>query len=94
MLIPSSGRCIGMGRYREDPLSFEKDAWQFVPVEHGAWCEAKRRYDQLAKALDSVPADHRFGSAFDAICVRLDRLMDDVVETEQMARAAFRAVAA
>ena len=74
--------------------TFELDAWQLVPAEHGAWREAKRRYDQLAKALDSVPADHRFGSAFDAICVRVDRLMDDVAETERVARAAFRVVAA
>ena len=74
--------------------TFELDAWQLVPTEHAAWLAAKKRHAGLAKALDSVPTDHRIGAVFDAVCVALDCAMDDLVSTEAAARAAFRRVAA
>lgn len=73
--------------------TFELDAWQLVPAEYAAWQSAKKRHDGLAKALDSVPANHRSGAVFDAVCVALDYAMDDVVITEAVARAALRKVA-
>lgn len=74
--------------------SFNLDAWEMVPTEYRAWRKAEKRADRLAKALDSVPSAHWAGAAFQAVCERLDQLIDEAIDLERKARAAFRLVVA